>query len=106
MALTLVEGWTSPITLVLRDAGVLTDLSGATVELRIFDNCQNEFVESGALAVEIAVSGQCLYTPDAVDFLKALSPYYVRVEVTDAVGDVSFYPSAESDIWTVRSVSA
>lgn len=106
MPLTIVEGWTSPIELTLYAAGARVNLSGASVELRLFDKHETELVESGALTVEIAASGICKYDPTSIDFQEDLSPYYVRVEVTDAVADVSFYPSNRPDVWTVRGVSS
>jgi hypothetical protein len=106
MPLTIVEGWTAPIELTLLGAGEPVNITGGSVELRLFDKTQTEILESGALSIEIAASGLCKYTPENADFQEALSPYYVRVELTDAVGDVSYFPSNRADQWTVRGVSS
>ncbi len=105
MPTTFVEGWTGAIALTLKSDGNLVDLQGSSQEFRLFDQCQNEILESGALTAGILASGGLFYEPAANDFLNALSPYYVRIEVTDALGDVTFFPSDLPDTWTIRSVS-
>ena len=104
MPITLVEGWTGPIQMTIKNDGVETDVDGATLAMRMWNNEHAEVLESGALVAVIAVSGLLQYDPEAVDFLEALSPYYIRIQVTDAVGDVTFYPSGDPDVWTVRGV--
>jgi hypothetical protein len=106
MSITIVEGWTAPIELTLYAAGERVNLNGGSVELLLFDKNEEQIIESGALTIEIAASGVCKYTPESVDFQESLSPYYVRVELTDAVGDVSYFPSNKPDVWTVRGFSS
>ncbi len=105
MPATFVEGWTGAIALTLKSDGNLVDLSGSSQVFRLFDQGQNEILESGALNVTMAVSGAMQYEPATGDFLEALSPYYIRIEVTDALGDVTFFPSDAPDTWTIRGVS-
>ncbi len=104
MPLTLVEGWTAPIDMILKSAGVETDLAGAAVELRLYDKRHDEILEAGMTDITIAASGQIQFVPSGADFVQADSPYYVRVGVVDALGQQSYHPSDDPDVWTVRGV--
>ena len=104
MPLEIIEGWTDPIRMTLKSDGVERDITGASLELRLWNNVHAEVLESGAINVLVAVSGLIDFSPGAIDFQRALSPYYARVQVTDVAGDVSWHPSAEVDVWTVRGV--
>ena len=104
MPMTVVEGWTADLDFVLAQNGVPTNLTGATVELLLYDRGGVEITESGGLAVQDADNGVVRYSPDAGDLLVANSPLYARVKVTNG-GKDSFYPSANSDVWTVQPVS-
>ena len=104
MPLEIVEGWTAPIQMTLKSDGAERDITGATLALRLWNNVHAEVVEDGELTVLVAVSGLISFSPGAIDFQRSLSPYYVRVQVTDVAGDVSWHPSTETDVWTVRGV--
>lgn len=104
MPLTLVEGWTAPIEMTLKAAGVERDLTGASVELRLYDKSHDEILEAGATDVIIAASGRIQFVPSGTDFVQASSPYYARVGVVDALGRDSWHPSDDPDVWTVRGV--
>lgn len=109
MPFTIVEGWTKPIAMILRDSGSTdadqrTDLTGASVELRLYDKAHAEILEAGATGITLAVSGEIEFVPSGVDFVEANSPNYARVKITDALGQVSFHPSDDPDVWTVRGV--
>lgn len=105
MPLTLVEGWTGPIDMVLKGRGVEVDLTGATVELRLFDNAHAEILEAGQTTIgAIVISGEVTFLPSGTDFVEAQSPYYARISVVDALGQQTFHPSGDPDVWTVRGV--
>ena len=105
MPLTVVEGWTGEIDLDLKQAGLPANLTGATVALRLFDKAGAEITEGGSLAVTgDPTAGRVRYSPVAADFDLDKSPLYARVEVTTG-GKTTFYPSKNSDVWTVVSVS-
>lgn len=98
-----VSGWTTPISLQLLVDGAAADVSAAgDVSLRLFDNRHNLVPFTGTFAPAIAASGMYRFSPEAGDLVDLLSPYTVRVRVTDAVGDVSYYPSGDADVWTVN----
>lgn len=105
MPMTVVEGWTGDIDLSLKQAGTPTNLTGATVALRLFDKAGDEVSEGGTLATTGApTDGIVRYSPGALDFLRSRSPMYARVEVVSG-GKKTFYPSQNSDVWTVIAVS-
>ena len=105
MPLTVVAGWTGPIAMTLKGAGVENYLTGATLELRLWGNDHVEIAEAGTLDPgPIVASGQVRFLPSGTDFALENSPYYARIQVIDALGQKTFYPSDETDVWTVRGV--
>ncbi len=104
MPLTIVEGWTGVIRMACSDANGRADLTGADVALRLYDKVHDEVIEAGTVTVEIAVSGEISFAPSGVDFVRADSPYYARVSVVDVLGKQIYFPSDDTDVWTVRGV--
>jgi len=105
MPLTVVEGWTGDIDLVMREAGSPSNLTGASVELRLFDKDGTEVTEGGSLAITgDPLAGTVRYSPGALDFLRSRSPMYARVEKVSG-GKTTWFPSVNADVWTVISVS-
>lgn len=105
MPMTVVEGWTADLDFVLAQAGQPANLTGATVELLLYDRGGQEITESGTLAVEgDPLLGVVRYSPAVGDLLLVNSPLYARVKVTSG-GKDSFYPSSNADVWTVQPVS-
>lgn len=105
MAIEVVEGWTGELDFVLAQDGTATNLTGATVELRLFDKGGVEILEAGSLVVLTPLEGVVRYSPAVGDLLRTNSPLRARVKVTNT-GKDTFYPSSAADVWTVRSVSA
>lgn len=105
MPMTVVEGWTGDIPMVLRENGQRRDLTGATLELRLFDKNGSEISEAGSIAVSgDPTLGDAIYSPAVGDLLLDNSPMYARIQVTIG-GQDTWHPSQNADVWTVISIS-
>ncbi len=102
MAINLVEGWTGRIIYQLVAAGVVQDLSGASVELILYDRNSQPVSLSGSSDVLDAEEGKVYFDPAEDDLVAARIPYSARWKVTDGVGKVAFFPNGEPERWHVR----
>ncbi len=100
MAEDLTEGWTGPLDFILLIDGVAANLTGATVELVLYDSLGTLVTTSGDVTVVTAATGHVRYTPDSTDLSSSLSPYKAKFKVTLS-GEVTFFPKGAADVWTV-----
>lgn len=91
---TIVEGETARLTLPLLEDDEVFDGTGFTVsDLLLTGNDETEVSTSGDFGWIDASLGTVYYDPDADDFSASLSPYRIRVEVTDGNGKVRYHPN-------------
>jgi hypothetical protein len=111
MRVTLTEGQTHPVDVVLRAAGVpIVFDPGDRVELILKTQNGRVLLLAGTVGILVpdpsadppVTSGTVRYTPAAGDLRAAGSPYLARWQVTTASG-VYFVPSDVEDVWTVRT---
>ena len=97
-----VEGWTSPIDIDLRDDGAIPSgtLAG-TIELILKDSSGTQLPFTGDVSIQDATNWRVRVNPDAADFVAGI--YRGRVKVTDGTGKIAFFPNSEPDIWVVRT---
>lgn len=103
MPIEVIEAWTGPIDMQLQADGSAVNLSGSAVEL-ILRGADGVMVgTTGNVTILSATAGTVRYLPDTLDLLARRSPYRARYKVTDGSSRQVFFPSGESDLWTVRS---
>jgi hypothetical protein len=96
-----VEGETAPRDFILKEDGVVFDLTGLTVTLEVYDKAGVLVDTTGDLTVVTPSAGRVRYTPDATDLVSAKSELKVRFKVSDALGGYGYFPRGERDVWRV-----
>jgi len=82
---------------------VVTDLTGSTLSLDVVDNTGTAVALTGTVAWDDASLSRWSYTPDG-QLTKALSPYKVRVYVSDGSSPPStaaFPNGRDADTWWI-----
>lgn len=100
----LVSGWTERIRYELRADGSVVDLTGATVTLLAHDSERNPLTLGGTAGISSPEDGEVFFDPLGDDLVATRSPYspmYVRFQVIDQAGKVSFWPSSDLEKWRV-----
>lgn len=97
----LVEGWTSPIDVDLRDDGAIpSGTLGGTVTLALKDKDGNIINMTGNVTIQDATNWRVRVNPDASDFVQGT--YRGRFKVTDSGGKISYFPNQHYDVWIVH----
>jgi hypothetical protein len=102
MAIDLVEGWTERIVYQLSADGVNQALTGAGVEMLLYDKHNRPVAYSGTAGISDVALGKVYFDPTAADLVNSLSPYEVRWKVTDLSGKIAFFPNGNIELWNVR----
>jgi hypothetical protein len=101
----IVEGWTQRLTFTLTSDGSAYNGTGITVSDLIITGRDGTAVDTtGDFGWVTASAGTVYYDPDAADFSASLSPYFVRVKLTDGSGKIAYFPNGEPAQLTVRPV--
>lgn len=91
---TVVEGETARLTIPLLEDDEVFDGTGFTItDLLLTGNDDTEIPTAGDFGWIDAALGTVYYDPDPTDFVASLSPYRIRVEVTDGNGKVRYHPN-------------
>lgn len=94
---TLVEGETARLTLpLLEDEEAFVGTGFTVSDLLLTGNDETEVSTAGDFGWIDAAAGTVYYDPDADDFSASLSPYRIRVEITDGNGKVRYHPNDRS----------
>lgn len=101
MTLELVEGWTEPINALLRANGAPRNLTGATVTIHLYRDGV-VFPVVGSVTILDALTGSVEYVPDAADLVAGT--YTQRWKVIDVLGEISYHPSGQANVWRVRAI--
>ncbi len=103
MTFDIVAGWTNPLVFSLLSQGATPSgtMASMTVELILRDTRGNTIDTTGDVTVSDSAAWEVTYTPDAADLVPGV--YHARFKVTDAPDKIAYFPSAEPDIWHVRS---
>ena len=103
MAIELTAGWTEEITYTLSDDGTAVNLSGCTVTIQAKDATGAALTFTGSVAVTDEANGVVAFSPGANDIATTGQPFYIRFKVVASDDDVSYFPSADAEKWTIRS---
>lgn len=96
----LTEGDTSNLDFQLFQAGVVADLSGATVVLILKDKTGATVDTTTDTSLVDGLTGKVRYIPDAADLVSTKSPYTAHWKITIA-GKDTYFPSGEAELWEV-----
>lgn len=102
MALSLIEGWTEPIDYTLDVDGTVQPLSGMTVALEAVDSKKQSVSLSGGVSIIDATNGVVRFSPASEDIKVSNSPMLIRWKVTDASGDIAYFPNDAWERWSIR----
>lgn len=80
--------------------GAVTDLTGISISLDVTDKNNQAVVLTGAVALSDPETGKWTYTPDG-QLVEALSPYSVRVSLTDGSNVYKVPNGRDPDVWLV-----
>jgi hypothetical protein len=98
-------GWTAPLDFRLSAGTPFIptpfDPTGMTVALILRDANGTQLPN---IAISLNADGSVRYSPAASDLDGAKSPYSAHWKVTDAAGEVAFFPSGAPTAWVVRPV--
>jgi hypothetical protein len=100
------QGWTERIRYALTQDGNILNLGGLSVALVGDQTINGQLVPiafQGTADVDDAVNGIVYFEPAAGDLLASSSPYLVRWQITDGLGQVSFYPRLGPIQWIVST---
>lgn len=92
---TVVEGWTGALPFELQTDGSAFDYTGLTVQIVLRD-CHNRIVldSTAGITTTGSTGGEVIFSPSSSGvFYVDQSPYKMRYRVTDALGDVVFFPN-------------
>ncbi len=105
-----VEGWTGALPFTLKADDVAIDLTGLFVQivLKRGDGVTVVKDTSEGLTVTSATGGTVSWEPSSSSgdhlFKAAYTPYYTRFRVSDALGNVVYFPNADEDFIKVNRV--
>lgn len=102
--LSIVEGWTGalPFTALADEAPF--DLTGLTAKI-VLKQRDGTIVRDTTAGVSVtnSTAGQWQYEPaSSSEFVTRGTPYRIRLQVTDALGKVAYFPSDEEDLIEVN----
>ena len=100
---TITEGWTKPLgPFTLSINGAALNLTGFTVNLKLRPLVSSTFSDTAGDVTVLpdqfgTQKGQVMFKPDVEDFKASKGEYAVHWELTDANGDVAFWPNGDPD---------
>jgi len=94
-----VEGWTSPIDMVLETDTGPYPITGFTVALELWKPDGSSVSLSGSLAITDDSGGIVRFSAATGDFKEG--EYHGRVKTTDGSGKNAYWPNGEPDVWKV-----
>jgi len=100
----LVYGTTAPQVFQALVNDAANDYTAHTVAMVVRDRYNRPVTVTGTVTWTDVTIGTWQYTPDG-QLTDVLSPYQVRAQITDSVGDVLFTPNHEdTDTWYIRNL--